>query len=69
MSGSDLAHGAILLRACYAMSGTEIAYGATRTWQTLYESPAETTDRYCDVRYWHSVWYYAMSGTDLASVA
>eukprot|EP00961_Rhodomonas_salina_P185024 2498234-Rhodomonas_salina.5 len=29
MSGSDIAHAATCLRACYAMSGTELAYAAT----------------------------------------
>eukprot|EP00961_Rhodomonas_salina_P002513 35013-Rhodomonas_salina.1 len=34
----------ILLRACYAMSGTDIAYGAMAL--------------LCDVRYWHGVCCY-----------
>eukprot|EP00961_Rhodomonas_salina_P036379 488954-Rhodomonas_salina.1 len=29
MSGSDIAYGCIGLRACYAMSGTDLAYAAT----------------------------------------
>eukprot|EP00961_Rhodomonas_salina_P020194 271265-Rhodomonas_salina.3 len=32
MSGTDLACGTPSLRACYAMSGTDLAYAATRTY-------------------------------------
>eukprot|EP00961_Rhodomonas_salina_P055311 743141-Rhodomonas_salina.4 len=31
MSGTDVAHRAICLCACYAMSGSHVAYAATRT--------------------------------------
>eukprot|EP00961_Rhodomonas_salina_P039030 524591-Rhodomonas_salina.2 len=43
---------AIPLRACYAMSGTDLAYGAP-------------TRVLCDVRYCDSVWSCAMCATNL----
>eukprot|EP00961_Rhodomonas_salina_P201891 2723236-Rhodomonas_salina.1 len=64
MSGTDIAYAAqgdlrreraqagTMLRPCYAMPSTVLAYGATRL--------------LCDVRYCTSVWCYAIRGTYIA---
>eukprot|EP00961_Rhodomonas_salina_P081116 1090819-Rhodomonas_salina.3 len=58
MSGTELAYGGVFLRACYAISGTDIVYGATREGASIsqpkYLSPRVLRNR------------YAMSGTDRA---
>eukprot|EP00961_Rhodomonas_salina_P290375 3923748-Rhodomonas_salina.2 len=58
MSGTYLAY--MVVAACYAMSGTDLTYGATRC-STQAKSSAMQV---CAVRYWHSVWC-AMSGTGI----
>eukprot|EP00961_Rhodomonas_salina_P302676 3940929-Rhodomonas_salina.1 len=46
----------MVLRACYAVCGTELAYGATGSYAP--QSTGSASGQYCD-----SVWCYAMSGT------
>eukprot|EP00961_Rhodomonas_salina_P084889 1140171-Rhodomonas_salina.3 len=45
MSGTDLGYDGIGLRACYAMPGTDLAYGAARR-ESLFDSAA-VVNRYC----------------------
>eukprot|EP00961_Rhodomonas_salina_P301177 3940357-Rhodomonas_salina.1 len=72
MYGAEIAYAAMpcpvlayrmLLRGIrYAMSGTEIAYGATPC-PVPYGATRCPRMLLCHVRYWHTVWCYAVSGT------
>eukprot|EP00961_Rhodomonas_salina_P300937 3940268-Rhodomonas_salina.2 len=70
----------VVLRACYAVSGTEIGHAATRYARRERRPPMQVCGTGIaygarllrDVRYWHSVWWtyyalcFAMCGTDIA---
>eukprot|EP00961_Rhodomonas_salina_P030509 410477-Rhodomonas_salina.2 len=65
MSGTGIAHGPVL-RSCYAMSGTDIAYGAAVSLRARYAMSGTEirllvaylpTLLLCDVQYSPRLWY------------
>eukprot|EP00961_Rhodomonas_salina_P006470 87615-Rhodomonas_salina.2 len=54
----------------YAVFGTDLAYGGTDSGREPNDAVSTgPSSQVRDVRYWHSVWCYAVSGTGIAQGA